>query len=407
MTPERGELLLLLAVAVAILARRLRVPYTVGLVLAGAGLALLGGGSGIVVTKDLLFKAVIPPLVFEAAFALRWHALRRELGPIALLAVLGTLISAGVVFLAMTRLAGWDPRPAVVFAVLISATDPVSVLATFKEAGVGGRVRLLVEGESLLNDGVAAALFVLALAWSSGGSVTPLAGTLSVLVNAGLGLGCGALVALVALGVMQGTEDHLVEVTVSAGAAFGAFLLAESVHASGVMASLAAGLLVGNLGHLGQITDRGRDDAETFWEFAAFLANTAAFLLIGVAILRADYRDAGLGVAVALVAVLAGRAAAVYAVAAPLALTRWRIPPRETGVLWWGGLRGALSLALALGLPPDLPGASAVRAATFAVVAFSVVVQGLTITPLLRRLGFVPGPLPRPTREEAPWIDES
>src|SRR5262245_40042980 len=156
---EELELLLLVAAIVAMLTRRMGMPYTVGLVLTGIGLSLLlPNRFDISLPPKLIFETLLPPLIFEAALALSWQELRRDLPVIGVLATVGVLLSAGLTSVGMRFLAGWEWTPAVLFGVLIAATDPVSVIATFKEAGIHGRLRLLVEAESLLNDGTAAVL---------------------------------------------------------------------------------------------------------------------------------------------------------------------------------------------------------------------------------------------------------
>ena len=164
---ERIEILLLIAAVVAMLARRLRVPYSVGLVFAGIALALLPFSPNVILTKQLVFTVFLPPLIFDAAFQLRWPELRKDLPVIATLATLGVLLSAAAIAIGMHFLARWTWISAIVFGMLISATDPVSVIATFKDAKLHGRVRLLVEAESLFNDATAAVAFTLALLFAS------------------------------------------------------------------------------------------------------------------------------------------------------------------------------------------------------------------------------------------------
>jgi len=165
--------LLVVAILVAIAARRLSLPYTAGLVIAGVALALAHVQTGIRLTHDIIFEAILPPLLFEAAINIRWHELRRDLLPVLVLSIFGVAISAAVVCTGMVWLLTWPTTSALVFGVLIAATDPVAVIAMFKDVGLTGRLRLLVESESLFNDGVAAVLFGLALSWtqSSAGGV--------------------------------------------------------------------------------------------------------------------------------------------------------------------------------------------------------------------------------------------
>jgi monovalent cation:H+ antiporter, CPA1 family len=151
------------AVIVAIIARRMHLPYTVGLVVTGIGLAVVGLEPGAMLTHHFIFEIILPPLLFEAALSIRWRELRQDMLPVVVLSTLGVVISAVVVAAGMVTFLAWPAAPAVVFGVLIAATDPIAVLAMFKDTGIKGRLRLLVESESLFNDGVAAVFFALVL----------------------------------------------------------------------------------------------------------------------------------------------------------------------------------------------------------------------------------------------------
>ncbi len=384
---ERLEILLLIAAVVAMLARRARVPYTVVLVLAGIGLALFSIVPEIALTKDLIFSAFLPPLIFEAAFYIPWPELRKDLPVIAMYAIVGVAVSAAITMIGMQKLAGWEFGPSLLFGVLIAATDPVSVIATFKEAGAHGRLRLLVESESLFNDGTAAVGFAVALAVVQGGEMTAAQIGGSLLVSILGGVVCGSVVAGAALFLAGHTDDHLIEITFTTVAAYGSFLLAERLHLSGVLATMTAGLLIGNYGHLGSITDKGREAVGSFWEYMAFVVNSLVFLLIGMRLAHQDYGVLILPVIIAVVLVLVGRAAGVYLCSVLFLRSSRRVDIRHQHILWWGGLRGALALALALGLPESVPRRLEITTLAFAVVAFSVLVQGLTIMPLMKRLG--------------------
>jgi len=270
---------------------------------------------------------------------------------------------------------------------LVAATDPVSVIALFREIPVQPRLHLLVEAESLLNDGVAAVAFVVLAAVAGGGPVTAgfIAGKLAVTALGGVA--AGAAVALPLLLIAGRTEDRLVEITLTTLAAFGAFLLAEHFHLSGVLAGLTAGLLIGNVGWMGSISDSSRPDILYFWEYAAFLANSVIFILIGGAMAGTPLLPVLEAAAAAILLSMAGRAATVYPIAALFARGPLGLPARYQHVLWWGGLRGALALALALALPASVVERDHIVAVVFAVVAFSVFVQGLTMGPLIARLG--------------------
>ena len=384
---DRIEALLLVAAVVAMVARRLHLPYTVGLTLAGVALAFGHAPFDLPLTKEIIFMAFLPPLIFEAAFHMQWRELRDDAGVVLVLATVGVLLACGVTAAGLHYLVAWPWTAAVLLGLLISATDPVSVIATFKEAGVTGRLLLLVEAESLFNDGTVAVLYSVALAAMTGGRVSAggvAGGFLLVFVG---GMLCGLLVGGGVLLLVGRTEDHLVEITFTTVAAYGSFLLAEHFGLSGVMATLAAGVLIGNVGTLGAFTDRGREAVASFWEYAGFVANSLIFLLIGIQLVAQDLTSV-FPVALLVVAlVIVGRAVAVYVCCAPFRWSGWRVSTNHQHILFWGGLRGALALALALGLPADVPHRAAIVSISFSVVAFSVVVQGMTMTPFLRRLG--------------------
>jgi len=386
--------LLIVAILVAMVARRLALPYTVGLVAAGAALAFSRFDFGITLTHDIIFELILPPLLFEAALNIHWHELRRDMMPVLVLSTLGVVISAAIVSAGMAWMFGWPAQAALIFGVLIAATDPVAVIAMFKDTGIGGRLRLLVESESLFNDGVAAVLFGLILSWAAGGAWSSSHAALSLVMVSGGGIVIGAAVGAAGIFLAGRTADHLTEAAITLVTAYGSFLLAEHFHFSGVLATVTAGLVTGSMGVRGSQTGSGlsapaREFILEFWEFAAFLANSLVFLLIGVAVARIDFHAVGetalLG---AILLVLLGRAATVYPLSLVFRSSRLSIGRGEQHVLWWGGLRGALALALALALPPAIPMRDTIVIATFAVVGFSVLIQGLSMPWLLKRLGF-------------------
>ncbi len=387
LTVQSGSLLLLIAAVVAILTRRFHLPYSVGLVAAGIGLALSPFAPNVSLTKELIFTVLLPPLLFEAAFSIAWKPLRRDSPVIFLLATAGVALSAAVTAMGMRLLAHWEAAPALVFGVLIAATDPVSVIATFKEAKATGRLLLLLETESLFNDGTAAVAFAVAVNLASGQRLSGLEIATGMLATIGGGMLCGFAIAAGSLLLAGRTGDHLVEMTVTAVAAYGSFLVAERFHFSGVLATITAGLVMGNLNVGGGFTERGREAVLAFWEFAAFLSNSFVFLLIGMHEAQQNFMAVWPSAAAAILLVTLGRAFAIYPCCLLFARTSLRVGWVHQHVLFWGGLRGALALALALGLPADLPRREDIITISFAVVAFSVFVQGLTVRPLLRRLG--------------------
>jgi CPA1 family monovalent cation:H+ antiporter len=384
--------LLLVATMVAIMARRASLPYTVGLVVAGAALTFLRVDSGLALTHDIVFNVLLPPLLFEAALNLHWSNLRRDIFPVLILSIAGVIVSAAVVTAGMFGLVGWPLSSALVFGILIAATDPVAVIAMFKDAGIESRVRLLVESESLFNDGVAAVLFGIAIAGAQSASQPPLLIGLSVITTAGGGIAVGLITGAAGLLLAGRTSDHVIEAAVTGIAAYGAFFAADHVHVSGVLATVSAGLLMGNMGIRGVtrnlgLSKQGREYVLELWDFAAFLANSIVFLLIGITAARIPFSALGFAsLSTAILLVLLGRAATVYPISWLFARSRWRIAVPDQHVLWWGGLRGALALALALALPSTTPLRNSIVVVTFVVVAFSVLIQGLTMKSLLTRL---------------------
>jgi CPA1 family monovalent cation:H+ antiporter len=384
---QTGALLLLLAAVVAMLTRRLRLPYSVGLVVAGICLAVSPFAPNVSLTKDLIFTVLLPPLLFEAAFYLHWNQLRRDFSVVLVLATLGVVLSAGVTAFGMRYLADWDWMSALVFGVLIAATDPVSVIATFKEAKARGRLLVLIEAESLFNDGTAAVAFGVAVAMASGQHLSSFAVASTLVKTIGGGILCGAVVSIAALVLAGRTDDHLAEITFTTVAAYGSFMLAERFGMSGVLATITAGLIMGNLRLFGRISEKGQEAIHAFWEYAAFVANSLIFLLIGM---HEAHQNFGAGWHAALIAialVVLGRAVAIYPCSLLFSGSSLRVTLKHQHVLFWGGMRGAVALALALGLPHQLPEREAIVTISFAVVAFSVFAQGLTITPVLRRMG--------------------
>ncbi len=379
-------LILLVASVVAMLSRRAHLPYSVGLVLAGIALTLAPTGIELRLTRDLIFEVLLPPLVFEAALQLRWQPFRAALPVTLTLAFAGVAIAALAVAWGLHMLLGWRWIAAGLFGVLIAATDPVSVIAAFKEMRVEPRLGTLVASESLLNDGAAAVGFSVLLAIQGGASGGVLAVAGSLLWTVAGGVAAGALVGGAALLLAGRTEEHLVETTLTAIAAYGSFMLAEHLGTSGVLASLTAGLVVGNVGQTGPISASTREWLFDVWEFAAFLANSVVFILIGAQGARHPGALLTGAAGIAIAVVLLGRMLAVYPICLLFSGTRLRVDPRHQHVLVWGGLRGALALALALALPETLPERGALVAAAFAVVAFSIFVQGMTMPWLIRRL---------------------
>ena len=377
--------LLLVACLIAMLSRRLGLPYIVGLVVAGFLIALLPNSPQVPLSRDLVFNILLPPLVFEAALQLEWKRFRAELPLTLTLAFFGVAIAATVVAAGMHALAGWSWIGAALFGVLIAATDPVSVIASFREMGAQPRVSMVVESESLLNDGVAAVGFAVVSAIAAGASPSASGVIPAFLWTLGGGLAIGLATSAAILLVAGRTDDPLVEITLTTIAAYGSFLVAEHFHASGIISALAAGLMIGSAGTR-FLSRSGRDRVHWAWEYFAFLANSLVFILIGMNVANQPLRLLGPTAAIAIILVLAGRGLSVYPLSLLFRWSRWRLKPSFQHTLFWGGLRGALALALALAVPATVPERDAIILTSFVVVAFSILVQGLTMPWLIEKL---------------------
>jgi CPA1 family monovalent cation:H+ antiporter len=387
---EQIVVLLLVAALVAMLARRMGVPYTVGLVVAGILIAISPLHVSLHLTKDLIFTIFLPPLIYEAAFQMDWDELRHDLGILLILATVGVFISSAIVAVGARAWIGLGWSSAILLGVLLSATDPVSVIATFKESGVFGRIRMLVEAESLMNDGTAAVLFTLALGFAgsvSHSSPTAFGVILAFLSSVIGGIVVGAVVGGAALLLAGRATTLLAKMAFTMIAAYGAFILAQQVGFSGVLATMTAGILMGNARGYWALADQSGDELTFVWEFAAFLANSFIFLLIGIELAGISFATVWIQALIVIGLVLVGRAITVYGLCGLFVKSSLKVSVPDQHVLFWGGLRGALALALVLGLPTDMPSRSSMIGIVFAVVAFSVVFQGLTLKPLLRATG--------------------
>ncbi|MEZ4510978.1 MAG: Na+/H+ antiporter [Chloroflexota bacterium] len=403
---ELGFVILLsIAALVAIFVRRIRLPYTVALVLVGLLLSLFPNLIEFEISSELILALLVPPLLFEATLHLPWDRLRRDLLPVLLLALAGTLIGTFIVGGMVQQILNIPWAAAIAFGALISATDPVAVIAFFRSLGVSKRLTILVEGESLFNDGVAIVIFNIAVAASANGTTTHFSlgeALLEFIIVAFGGLAVGLILGyIVSSIILKNVDDHLIETATTVALAFGSFLMAEAfgemvgvpgLHLSGILAVVAAGLMVGNIGSH-NTSPTTKITLNNFWEFLTFVVNSLVFLLIGIRIAFRQLTPNLVPILVAVLAILVSRAIIVYA----LGWFNGRLQPRNhipisyRHVMFWGGLRGAISLALALTLTdtfsPEL--ANELQVMTFGVVLFTLLVQGLSIEQLIKRLRLV------------------
>jgi CPA1 family monovalent cation:H+ antiporter len=377
--------LLLVAAIVSLITSRLKIPYTIGLVIVGLGLTLWGKVPVLDSISEIILAILVPPLIFEAAFHLNFQELRKEWGLILALAILGVILTTFLVGGMVAITAKLSLPTALVFGALISATDPVAVVALFRSMGAPHRLQILLEGESLLNDGTAIVLYNLMLAIVLTGQFNLAGSLVNFIVTAGGGVIVGGIAGVLVSRLIGSIDDYLVETTLTTVLAYGSYLIAEYIFGvSGVLAVVAAGLATGQLGPKG-MSPTTRIVVFNFWDYAAFLANSFVFLLIGLQIdVSLLVKNAG-AIGWAILAVLVARAATIYG----LSWFKKDIPFQWKNILFWGGLRGAISLALALSLSVDIPNREQLQAMAFGVVLFTLLVEGLTLKPLVRWSGLI------------------
>ena len=384
------------ATAVALVARRLKVPYTVALVLAGLALGSAHAFEAPVLTKDLLYAVFLPGLLFEAAYHLEFRRFMQNKLAVFGLAIPGLLCAVALTTVLLVPVVNglefveeFTVADGLVFAAVIAATDPIAVVALFKSVGAPKRLTTLVEGESLLNDGTAVVVFTLVLAFVLGKPTSAVAAGVDFVRVVGMGVLIGATIGYAASFVIHKVDDPMIEITLTSIAAYGSFVAAEHFHFSGVIATVTAGMLCGNHAARTGMSASTRVAVASFWEYLAFALNSLVFLLIGFQVKIPSLVAAWKPILVAYFAVTIGRAVVIFVVSFFLRRTRERFPLAWAAVLTWGGLRGALSMVLVLGLPLEFAHRDIVISITFGVVVVSILVQGMTMSPLLKKLGLV------------------
>lgn len=395
-------LMLLLAIGMltAGIFRKLPIPYTVLLVLIGVALksaadnwSLFAPLNHFELTPELILFIFLPTLIFESGFNLNARALIKDIAPVLMLAIPALLASTVIVGVGVWFLLPLELSTALVFGALISATDPVAVVALFKELGTPKRLTILVEGESLFNDATAIVLFniLLGIALYGGMSWGALSGAGLTFIKVFFG---GVLVGVV-FGLMFGwvmvwlKADAAITLTLSLVMAYSAFVVAEhSLHLSGVMAVVAGAISLGIVAVPRLSHETGETLKET-WEFLALVCNTLLFILVGFSVdLPHMLSQSGVILLVVLL-LLAARASTIYTLV-PLSTRVFHLPkitPGERHIMWWGGLKGGLAIAIVLSIPHDLPGYQTLLDVTLGVVLFTLLVNAPSIRPLIHWLG--------------------
>jgi CPA1 family monovalent cation:H+ antiporter len=392
--------LVLLAILLQPLARYLHLPFCATLVIAGfaASELLVGAGVDTGIRAEnfhtLVFHVFLPILIFESAYNIDARLLLSHLVPVLLLAIplmlLSTLVTAVLVYYGIGHPQGFPWIAALLTGALLSATDPVAVVAALRQLGVPERLVLLLEGESLFNDATAIVVFstLLAFATQTTAPMTiPEASLFFLRVFFG-GMLTGAVIGGAFLLVMRLADSAAARSAASVICAYLAFTVAESLlHVSGVMAVLVAALLLGHAARRSARSDDG--PVRHLWQFNAWVANALVFLLMGVTVTTDMFTERWLAILIGIAAVIIARAIGLFGVFPLLSAARLAdaLPYASRSVLFWGGLRGAVTLALALSLPTSLDYWWTIQSIAFGVVLFTLLVQATTMASLIHRRG--------------------
>jgi CPA1 family monovalent cation:H+ antiporter len=389
---EAFILLLAASVLVGLVTRRTVVPYSVGLVVLGLVVSILDLPIELTLGPEVLLAVLLPALVFDAAYRTDARLLASTLPAVIVLAVPGVLITAGAVALALEAASPMPLGIAFLVGTILAATDPAAVISVLGHLRAPPRLTTLIEAESLFNDGTGIVIFAIAIQALSTPIAPPaLFGQLVVVVAVSIGL--GAIIGWLAGLALRPVPDHLLELAISLVAAYGSYLLAQRLGQSGLIATVVCALVLGNHARHVALSGRGRDAVDTVWEFMGFLATTVVFLLIGLSISVDQLRLAALPIVVALLALVASRALAVYGLLGGLsAITArfgWRtaLPMSWLHLINWSGLRGAVAVALVLSLPTDLPHRELVEGVVFGCTLLTLLIQGGTAGILVDWLG--------------------
>ncbi|MEG3437329.1 sodium:proton antiporter [Pannus brasiliensis CCIBt3594] len=391
---EQFLLVLSISLSVATLSRTIalfrKIPYTLLLVIVGLGLAFVDVRL-IDLSPELILEIFLPPLLFEAAWNIPWRELKQNWLPIALFAIIGVIISVLGVAYPLHLFAGAPFSIALLLGAALAATDPVSVIALFKELGASRKLTILMEGESLFNDGVAVVAFVILVGIPLGTDTFSVPVTVARFCSfVGIGVGIGCVIGFGISYLTQRFDLPFVEQSLTLVSAYGTYLVTEQLGGSGVIGVVIVGIILGNLGSRIGMNPRTRLIVTEFWEFIAFFVNSIIFLLIGDQTRFDSLGAHSFAIAIAISAVVISRLVSIFGLGAiGNALTGKIITASERTVLWWGGLRGSVSIALALSVPNAIPYRQEIIDVVFGVVLFTLLVQGLSIQWLLKVLNLI------------------
>ncbi|MCF8012502.1 MAG: sodium:proton antiporter [Clostridiales bacterium] len=387
-------ILLSVAITVTAIAKKANKPYPIALIIIGALIGLipiwkfLQEITNFFATDEIFYTAVLaiflPALLGEASLKLSFQYVNKNRGPIIRLALIGTFISYIVTGSLSYYILELPLQTALVFAALLAPTDPVSVLSIFKSLGVTRRLAVLIEGESLINDGIAVVIFKISafslasiISQGTWGAAVGIIMFLKVILG---GLIVGLTISFIFSQVVRYYDDYPLENAISVVLFYGVYFIAEYFELSGVIAVVSSGLVFGNYGKAIGMTPTTKLSITVFWDTVTLVVNSLVFILVGLEIARINMLAHITYILFAILFVLIGRSASVY-----ISTMGTKLPYSWKHILNWGGLKGSLSLALALSLPASFTGREEIIALTFGVVFFSLIIQGLTIAPLIEK----------------------
>ncbi len=394
------QILILLAISITVIgiAKLIKEPYSIALVLVGVLLGMtqipMVEEAEQFITQSEVFHAIIislflPILLGDATLKMPFHHLYGLKKTVISLAFLGTFLTFIVIGFSTYFILGLPIVVAFTFAALMSATDPISVLSIFKDLGVPQKYSTIMEGESLFNDGIAVVLFKISSIYLLGYMEMGLAGvgegTFLFLKFAVGGVVVGLIFGYVFSQIIRIFDDYPLEIAFSMLLFFGSYFIAEHFKVSGVIAVVVGGLLFGSYGKKIGMSEETRVNINSFWDAVTLLANSLIFLMVGIEIREIDFSGKWGMIFIAIAIFLVGRTVALFISTSYVK----DLSNKDRVLLNWGGLRGSLSIALALSLPEDFNGREEVLLLTFSVVLFSLVVQGLSLKPLIKKLGIV------------------
>jgi len=378
-------ILLIITSAVAMLTKKINLPYTIVLVTIGLILGYLKIINAPHLSKDMLYYIFLPPLIFQTAIHLNFDDLKRDFPVILTLVIPGVVLSTivtGYAFLGIGEdifKQSVDLSIGLLFGAAVAATDPVAVISIFEKLGVPRRLRFLVDSESLLNDGTSIVIFSIVLELINHKLSSMNSAFIDFFFVVGVGLLVGYFIGLITDELIKRAEDPMVVITLTTVAAYLSFIVADKIGVSGVMSTVAAGLVIGQRSLLNPIYPTIKLTTETFWDYGAFLANSLIFLIIGFSInLNLLYKFWPL-ILIAYIAMMFARFIVIFFTWGSFFKTSYKFPFSWSVVMGWGGIRGALTMVLALSLPDSFKYKEVIVTMVFGVVLLSIFIQGITV----------------------------